>query len=200
MFVSAIVLAAGESKRMGIPKLLLPFRGSTMMEQSVSNLLNSRVNEIIVVVGFSAEEHEEKIAKKPVKIVVNPLYEHGMSTSIRAGLDVIHEKTKAVMIALADQPLIGTKTINRLIREFQKHGKGIAVPVYQGKRGHPVIFSIEYKEELMRLEGDIGGRQIIDEHQEDVLEIPVNSDNVNIDIDTLDDYMRFAMEDKTISW
>ena len=188
--VSAIILAAGKSERMGWPKQLMPFGTSTIMEQTIDNLLHSSVNGIIVVLGYKAEEVREKIGDRPVKITVNHDYQRGLSTSIVAGLKLVDENAQAIMIALADQPVIDSKTINRLIKEFNSHDKGIATPIYQGKRGHPVIFSMRYKDELLRLKGDIGGRQIIGEHPDDVLEVAVASEGINIDIDTESDYVR----------
>ena len=187
-YITCIVLSAGESKRMGKPKLLLPLGESTILEQTVDNFLSSKVNEVIVVVGDSAEEMTRLIARRPVKVAVNPIYRQGMSTSIAAGLSLTSDKTRAVMLGLADQPFIDTQTINYLIKAFNTHKKGIAIPVYQGRRGHPVIFAIKYKEELLKLKGDIGGRQIIDQHPDDILEVAVNCEGINIDIDTYDNY------------
>jgi len=186
--VSAILLAAGKAKRMGKLKQLMPLGGTTILEQAIDNLLNSAVAEVIVVVGYRAEEVIEKIATKPVKIAVNPIYHQGMSTSIVAGLNLVDNSTRAVMLALADQPFVDSQTINRLIEEFSNHDKGIAVPTYRGRRGHPVIFAIKYKGELLRLKGDIGGRQIIREHPDDILEVAVDSESINIDIDTMSNY------------
>ena len=188
--VSSIILAAGKSERMGRPKQLMPFGTSTIMEQTIDNLLHSNVNDIIVVLGYKAEEVREKIGDRPVKITVNRDYQRGLSTSIVAGLKLVDENAQAIMIALADQPVIDSKTINRLIKEFNSHDKGIAIPIYQGERGHPVIFSMRYEEELLGLKGDIGGRQIIEEHPDDVLEVAVASGGINIDIDTESDYVR----------
>ncbi len=186
--VSAILMAAGESKRMGKPKQLMPFGRSTILEQTVDNLLSSKITEIIVVVGYKAEEMIKTIASRPVKIAVNLMYQLGMSTSIVTGLNLINAKTQAVMLALADQPLVDSKTINQLIEEFFNHNKGIAVPAYQGTRGHPVIFSIKYKKELLGLTGDIGGKQVINQHPGDILEVSVDSESINLDIDNINDY------------
>jgi molybdenum cofactor cytidylyltransferase len=188
MFISAILLAAGESNRMGQPKQLLPFGQSTILEQAIDNLLNSAVSETIVVLGHRAEEVIKTIAAKPVKIAINSNYLQGMSTSIITGLNLIDSRARAVVIALGDQPLVDSQTINSLIEAFVAHKKGVAIPVYQGRRGHPVIFSIKYKGELLKLKGDIGGREIIDRHPDDVLEVVVNCEGVVIDIDTMDDY------------
>jgi molybdenum cofactor cytidylyltransferase len=186
--LSVILLAAGKSQRMGKLKQLMPLGKSTIIEQAVDNLLSSAVNEVIVVVGHKAEEITKTIATKPVKIMLNPNYGEGMSTSIIAGLILVDPKAQAVMLALGDQPLVDSQTINRLIDEFHKSDKGIAVPTHKGRRGHPVIFAIKYKPELLELKGDIGGREIIKRHPQDVLEVAVDSEGVISDIDTEDDY------------
>jgi molybdenum cofactor cytidylyltransferase len=186
--LSAILLAAGESKRMGQLKQGLPLGNSTILEQSIDNLVHSKIDELIVVLGYRAQELREKVTGRPVKTVINPDYEQGMSTSIIAGLHLVDDRAQAVMFALADQPFIGSKIVDILIDEFSRTSKGIVIPTYRGRRGHPVIFAIRYKEELLRLKDDVGGRQVVKEHPDDVLEIPVDSEGINVDIDTVSDY------------
>jgi len=186
--ISAIILAAGESRRMGKPKQLMPLGKTTILERTVDNFLNSEVYDVIVVVGYRAGEVASLIANRPVAVAVNSAYREGMSTSIVAGLGLISDKAQGVMIALADQPFVDSQTINRLIEAFGVYDKGIVMPTYQGRKGHPVIFSIKYKEELLALKGDIGGRQIIDQHPDDVLEVVVNCEGICIDIDSVDSY------------
>jgi molybdenum cofactor cytidylyltransferase len=186
--MSAILLAAGQSKRMGKPKLLMPFGRSTIIEQAVDNLLGSAADEVIVVLGDRAEAIRRLIAGRPVKLAINPDYEQGMSTSIVAGLSLVDRRTGAVMLALGDQPLIDSQTINRLIAGFRSHDKGITVPTYRGDRGHPVIFDIKYKGLLLALKGDVGARQIIQENPGDILEVAVDCEGIQIDIDTADCY------------
>ncbi len=183
--VSAILLAAGESKRMGKLKQLMPLGNTTIVEQTIDNLLSSGVSEVIVVLGHRAEEVMKRIATRPIKIVVNPIYHQGMGTSIAAGLNLVDSRAQAVMLALGDQPFVDSQAINRLIEEFDSHDKGIAIPTYQGRRGHPLIFSIKYKAQLSGLKGDIGGREIIKEHPEDILEVAVECEGIVIDIDTM---------------
>jgi molybdenum cofactor cytidylyltransferase len=190
--LSAIVLAAGQSKRMGKPKQLMPLGKSTLLEKAIDNLLNSSVDETIVVVGHKAEEITKAIASRPVKIMLNHNYQQGMSTSIIAGLVLVDPASRAVMLALGDQPLVESGTINHIIDAFNKNDKGIAVPTHLGRRGHPIIFNIKYKEELFELKGDIGGREIIKNHPDDVLEVAVDSKSVITDIDTRDDYQQLG--------
>jgi molybdenum cofactor cytidylyltransferase len=186
--ISAIILAAGESKRMGQPKQLLPFRGSTILGQIMENLLPSQAAEIIVVLGSQAEKMIPQISREPVKIVVNPDFEQGMSSSIKCGLSRISAAADGVMIVLGDQPLIEKETIDLLIEKHRQSERGIILPVYKGLRGHPVIFTMKYKDELMRLTGDIGGKQIVERHPSDVLEVEVDCESVVISIDAESDY------------
>jgi len=189
--VSAILLAAGESKRIGKPKLLLPFGKGTILGQTIDNLLSSKVGEVIVVVGYRAQEMIKAIANRPVKVVVNPFYHQGMSTSIIVGLSLVDGKARRLMVALADQPLINNKVFNRLVEESLGADKGITIPIYRGKRGNPIIFSTKYKEELLSLKGDVGGKQIIKQHPDDILEVAIDSKSINIDIDTIGNYYSY---------
>ena len=190
--ISAILLAAGQSKRMGELKQLMPFGRSTIVGQAVDNLLGSAVVEVIVVMGYKAEDVIKAIAAKPIRMVINPEYEQGMSTSIIAGLNLVHGGAQGVMLAMGDQPLVNSETINILIEEFCNHDKGIAVPTYQGRRGHPIIFAIKYKKQLLKLKGDVGGRQIIKDNPDDVLEVAVDSESIVADFDTTDDYQAYV--------
>jgi molybdenum cofactor cytidylyltransferase len=186
--ISAILLAAGESNRMGQPKQLMPFGQSTIVERTVDNLLNSAVSETIVVLGYRDEDVRKTIAGKPVKIATNPDYQQGMSTSIIAGLKQVNKRARAVLIALGDQPFVNSQTITSLVEAFIANSRGIIIPVYQGTRGNPVIIAIKYKGELLNLKGDVGGREIIKRHPDDVLEVAVNCEGVLLDIDTMENY------------
>jgi molybdenum cofactor cytidylyltransferase len=186
--VSAIVLAAGEAKRMGKLKQLLPLGQSTILEKTIENVTASEADETIVVLGHRAGEIIPRINRTPVKIIVNPRYQDGMSSSIIAGLMAVEPEADAVMLVLADQPFIYGQVINRLLNEFRNHRKGIVIPIHRGKRGHPVIISLRYRAELLALEGDIGAREIISRHSEDAHEVEVDSPLITIDIDTEEDY------------
>jgi molybdenum cofactor cytidylyltransferase len=186
--ISAILLAAGESNRMGQPKQLMPFDQITIVERTIDNLLNSAVSETILVLGYKDEEIRKTIAGKPIKIAINPDYQQGMSTSIIAGLKQVDKKAQAVIIALGDQPFVNSQTITSLVEAFIANNRGILIPVYQGRRGNPIIFAIKYKSELLNLKGDVGGREIIKRHPDDVLEVAVNCEGVLLDIDTMENY------------
>ena len=182
--VSAILLAAGSSSRMGKLKQLMPLGENTILERTLDNLLGSKATEVIMVLGYKAEEIRKRISGRPVKVVVNPFYRKGMGTSIAAGLKFVDSQARAVMLVLGDQPYIDSPTINRLIDASSGSQKGIVIPTYKGKRGHPLIFARKYDEPLSNLSGDIGGREIISEHPEDALEVPVDCEGIVLDIDT----------------
>jgi CTP:molybdopterin cytidylyltransferase MocA len=143
--ISAILLAAGESNRMGQPKQLMPFGQSTIVERTIDNLLNSAVSETIVALGYRDEEIRRTIAGKPVKLVINPDYQQGMSASIIAGLKQIDKKARAVLIALGDQPFVDSQTISSLVEAFIANNRGIIIPVYQGKEEIPLSSLLSIK-------------------------------------------------------
>jgi molybdenum cofactor cytidylyltransferase len=176
---------------MGKMKLLLPLKSTSVLDQTISNALNSKLDEIIVVLGCKAEDFLKKINLKKVKFAINPDYENGISSSIKSGLAAISSKSDAVMILPGDQPFISSYMINKVIAKFKEGKKGIILPSFNKLRGHPVIFSLKYREEFMKLRGDTGGRGIINKFPEDVLEITVHSKNINIDIDTPEEYHQY---------
>jgi molybdenum cofactor cytidylyltransferase len=123
-------------------------------------------------------------------MVLNPAYRKGISSSIRSGMTVLDPKSVGILIALGDQPFVKAQTINALIKAFKNGKGGIIVPSFKGKRGHPVIFHRRYAKELLRLEGDVGGKRIIESHPHDVWEVPVKSEGVVKDIDTWNVYKK----------
>jgi molybdenum cofactor cytidylyltransferase len=186
--ISAILLGAGESKRMGADKLLLPWEKKTVLTHCVRTLLRSKVKEVIVVLGGRTKLIESQLRVRKVKVVVNPHYRRGMSTSIRRGIVAVNPNSHAILIALGDMPFLSARTVNALVRAFAQ-GKGeIIVPSFRGRKGHPVIFHKRYMKELLQLKGDVGGRSIIEKHPKDVRVIRTKSEGVVKDIDTWEDY------------
>ncbi len=188
--ISAIVLAAGESRRMGKTKQLLPWQGKTILGHVLETLLASSVEEIILVLGHEAESVLEKIPIRGVKVVFNPDYRNGMSSSLRHGVMATHKDAEAFFVVLADQPALTPEIINQLIETFRKvqSGKNIVAPAFRGTRGHPVLFGKKYRDELGGLTGDVGGREILARHPEDIVLQEIGMDAVLIDLDTPEDY------------
>jgi molybdenum cofactor cytidylyltransferase len=188
--ISAVLLGAGASKRMGVNKLLLPWRRKTVLEHCFETLHQSKVQEVVIVLNIRNKEIVNLFQGLKVKIIVNPYSKRGMSTSIRKGLEAIHPRCDGILIALGDQPFLKTRTINALIRAFDQGKEGIIIPSFQGRHGHPVIFHRRYKRELLNLKGDVGGRSVIERHPGDSRVVPIKSIGVVKDIDTWQDYRR----------
>ncbi|MFQ6041375.1 MAG: NTP transferase domain-containing protein [Candidatus Poribacteria bacterium] len=198
--ISGIILAAGESRRVGKLKQLLPFRNSTIIETVIDNLLSAKLDEVIVILGHAADKIKAKIQHKPVKIVYNANYKRGMLTSVQCGILAINKtsdnaasnKSKdGFLIALVDQPFLTPNLIRDLIEEFYHTDNGIVSPTYNNRSGHPVIFDIKYASAILALPEDSRGlREIIRKYQDDIHKVPVDTDSIIRDIDYWEDYVR----------
>ena len=187
----AIILAAGESLRMGRPKLLLPYHGDkTIIETVVENVVSSRADRAAVVLGGSRRGIEEKIRRFAVKRVINRRYKEGMFSSVRCGLSSLPPSARAAVFILADQPDVPTSVIDLLIEAFRREKKGIVLPVYRGKRGHPLLIDLKYRREIDSLSPDSGLRGLLREHGDDILEVRVPGPAILKDIDGPKDYER----------
>jgi molybdenum cofactor cytidylyltransferase len=188
--ICAIVLAAGLSSRMGVQKLLLPFGGKTVISHIVDQLLASTVDEVHVVVGHQAERISLELSGRAVSIVKNPNYKSGMLSSVRCGLRNLPEKCRDVMVVLGDQPSITTELIDQMLKSFATTEKNILVPLYKGKRGHPILFSSIYRDEILTQYGEVGLRGLLHGHSDDIFELAVSTASVLCDMDCPEDYRR----------
>jgi molybdenum cofactor cytidylyltransferase len=193
--VAAVVLAAGRSARMGQNKLVVDVLGTPMIGRVVDALLASSVERVVVVTGHEQERVQAALAGRDVSFVHNPEYAAGMSTSLRAGMRALGLRAgepaggpgvDAALVCLGDMPWIAPAHIDALIDAFQPvEGREICVPMYQGKRGNPVLFGARFFEEMTQLAGDVGARALIDAHAEVVFQVPVDHSGVLVDVDTL---------------
>lgn len=188
--ISAILLAAGESRRMGDFKQLLPYNGKPFVVCCADNLLASRIDELIVVTGHRDAEVRRVLAHHKVKIVLNPNYKAGMSTSIQCGVQAINENSQALLIALADQPQIGAEVINQVIEAYEKTNASIVIPVYNNKRGHPVILQANLKDEILAITPEVGLKQVVRAQAAKTLYVNVADEGVLLDFDYPEDYRR----------
>ena len=188
--VSAILLAAGKSERMGQNKLLMPFGDGTVVGRTLDNLLASRAAEVVVVLGSRSHEMGEAIGKRDVTLVLNPNYARGMSTSLITGLQMVSKQAKFVMVALGDQPFVTTMTYDKLIEAALTTDKGIVVPAYRKKRGNPILIHAGYIPEALLFTGDVGGRELLSSYPKDVLEVKVPDEGVLINVNTPEEYAR----------
>jgi molybdenum cofactor cytidylyltransferase len=189
--IDCLLLAAGSSSRVGEPKLLLTIGGRTLLEVALENHLLSGVKRICAVVPGWIEGFEAMARKhRSERVDFLSLPEEGeMSASLRAGWKHIAGLwgPEAVMVSLADMPLVTAEIIDTLMGRFAGAGCAIGVPVYAGTKGHPVILSAELGDEVENLTGDRGARSIVEAREDRVLEVPVHSDAVLIDVDTAAD-------------
>jgi molybdenum cofactor cytidylyltransferase len=188
--ISAIVLAAGHSRRMGTQKLLLPVRGEPMIAVVVDELLHSPVDEVIVVTGKAGSAVGAALADCDVRLVVNADQDSEMLQSVRCGLTAVSADAEAVVIALGDQPAITTDVVGELIRAYHSTGHRIVVPKYEGKRGHPLLISMRHRDEILEYYTGRGLRGVLETHPEEVFELEVNDAGVLEDIDVPEDYRR----------
>jgi molybdenum cofactor cytidylyltransferase len=185
----AVVLAAGESKRMGEPKLLLPLAGRTIIEAVVEQALASRADRIVVVLGAERERIEAQIHRFPVEIAFNPDYQSGMLSSVIRGVATLPGSAQAALILLADQPFITSGVINTVIAAYEKNKKGIVVPVHGGRRGHPLLLDMKYRKDIGRLNPEIGLKELLQKHPGDIHKVFIRNSAVLRDIDNREDYI-----------
>lgn len=193
--ISAVLLAAGESRRLkgGTPKQLLPVQGVPMVRRIASQALESSLDEVIVVLGFAAEEVGQALEGLPLQLVYNPHYADGQSTSVKTGLRALSGASRAALFLTADQPWLETPVLEMLLDTYRRTGSRIVLPVWQGRRGSPVLFDRSLFPCLERLQGDEGGRQILSEHPEKIQEVPLSRQEPLLDVDTWEQYQTVVL-------
>jgi molybdenum cofactor cytidylyltransferase len=192
--IGLIILAAGSATRMGRPKQLLSYQGRSLILHAVEVALASLCQPIIVVLGAYVEQIKPELMLKAVQVVENSQWQEGMSSSIRAGISMLlktNSKLDAVIISLADQPLVSPQIFNQLIQSYQETQKVIIASKYNETTGVPALFSNALFPELMQLEGDKGAKALIQKYIDTglILLIP----EAAIDIDTPDDYKQLLL-------
>ncbi|HXC91983.1 MAG TPA: molybdopterin-binding/glycosyltransferase family 2 protein [Stellaceae bacterium] len=190
--IGALLLAAGQSRRMGGPNKLLaeipgssPGTGVPMVARVAQRLLASRARPIVAVLGNRADEVDTALGRLPVERVRNPDFADGLSTSLRRGLAALPDELDGAVVCLGDMPLISGRHLDRLIAAFNPlEGRAIVVPTRHGKRGNPVLWARRFFPEMARISGDVGARHLIGEHAELVAEVEMDDDAILVDIDT----------------
>lgn len=201
---AAILLAAGSSSRMGSErhKLLLPLDNRPVLAHVIDASLASQARPILVVLGYQSDEVRSRIKHytnhDQITIVVNALYQQGMSSSLRVGIKTLlandyrkknnSYQVDSALIVLGDQPLITPKIIDTLITAYRATGKAIVAPLYKGKRGSPVLFDKCLFSELMEVTGDEGGRTVLERHRAELELIEMGDAQANYDVDTWEAY------------
>jgi molybdenum cofactor cytidylyltransferase len=186
----AIILAAGESRRMGQPKQLLPFGGKTMLECVIDAFRLPRIDQVRVVLGYKADEIAAKIAHAGTRVVRNDRYRQGMFTSIQAGLRRLPRNTKIVMIAVCDQPRLKRETVEALLSTFERDRHKILIPSYNGRQGHPPLLRAGYVREILAMDESMTLKHFYAKHADDIARLVVDDEGVLIDIDDPITYCR----------
>lgn len=189
MRVVGVVLAAGESRRMGQLKALLPFGEQTVVEHVLQPLLHAALAEVAVVLGHRAADIATVLQRWPVHILHNPHYLQGMTTSVQVALRDLSPIPDAYMLALVDQPHVSVQLVQQLLTTFCHTHKGLVIPTYAGKRGHPIVLAATYREEILALGPEQGLNVVTRGHPEDTVEIPVAYDDILRDMDYPEDYV-----------
>ena len=190
--VTAVVLAAGESARMGETKQLLHWGDSSILGRVLANLQASDVHDIVVVSGHEQQAVTQVAAEADVRSVHNPDYESGeMLSSLQVAVGQLPPNREAVLVMLADQPLVGPENINRLLEVYWQGTGELIAPTYQGQRGNPVLIGRRYFPELLALARGEAPRSLLQAHVGDLITVPVDSPGILQDMDTPDQYERW---------
>lgn len=189
--ISGIILASGFSNRMGQDKLLLQIDQTTIVEKVIQAAVASVLDEVILVYRRNAVE--TITASYPIKAVHNIDAEKGQSTSVIRGIHAAAPATEAYVFMVGDQPFLNATTINRLAACHAEHPKKIIVPTYDGRNGNPVLFPSSYKNDLLNIQGDRGGRTVIEAAGDNVIHIKIAHSHIGYDVDTPEDFSKIKV-------
>ncbi len=186
--ISSILLAAGQSKRMnGVNKLTKNINGLPLINHSIINILESSIDELIIITGYQNDILEKLINKnKKIKIIFNNDFKSGMASSIKMGIKNLSRKTQAFFICLADMPLVNKNIYNELIKNVNNNE--IIIPTYKKQQGNPILFSINMKDEIMNVNGDLGAKEILKRNKEKIFSLEVKDLGILKNYNTLDSF------------
>jgi molybdenum cofactor cytidylyltransferase len=189
--LGAVILAAGESRRMGSPKALLPYNDQTFLEHLIEITRHPKISAQRVVLGAGAEHISNVAGIESSMTVLNPDWEKGQLSSMQAAIRAFASTPMdGLLFCLVDHPLITSALVNELIEKFYRNGKQIVVPTYKGRRGHPVIFSTMLFDELLAAPHETGARAVVWNHAGDVEEVPTEEQGIILNLNDPDTFTR----------
>jgi molybdenum cofactor cytidylyltransferase len=189
--ISAVLLAAGESRRMGaVNKLALPVRGEPLLRRTASLLLQLPLRERVLVTGHEAGRTRELVAGLPLIVEHNPAYREGQMTSVHRGLAALQAPCDGVLICLADLPLLTADDLHRLIEGFETCPTPVLVPTFEGQRGNPILIADAQRTQILEGDRTLGCRRLLERHPERVTTLEMDNDHTVFDLDTPEAYAR----------
>ncbi len=186
--INAVVLAGGESRRMGMPKPLLRFRNTTFLEQIIFVLRQARIDRTTVVLGAKAETIARSVDLSGTEVVVNHEYRKGQLSSLVAALRTVPAEAEAIVLCLVDNPFVTPEIVDKVIGVFRETNGPIVIPLHNGRRGHPALFARSVFDELIHAPATEGARHVVHVNPERVIEVEVPDDAVVVRIDTPEQY------------
>ena len=189
--ISAVILAAGQSKRMGQPKMLLPWGKSTVIGHVIYTFLTAEIEDVVVVTGGAREQVESAIRAYPVRIIHNPDYEAGeMLSSLQCGLRAVSEQAQAALIGLGDQPQVQEKSLQLIRGAYLANPTSLIVPSFQMRRGHPWLVLRSLWDEILELKPPESLRDFLNRHAHEIQYVSVDTPTILADLDTPQDYRK----------
>lgn len=190
-FVSAVVLAAGMSSRLGRPKQLVSLGSRPLLEGVLDAIRGSKVRGVVVVLGHESDEVARRVRLRPAeRVVVNPDYSRGLSTSVKAGIRAVSPGASAVLLVLADQPFLSTALVDRIVDAYLASAARVVAPTRRGLQGNPVLVDRSLFPEVLGVEGDVGAKPVIARHRDETVFIEVEEQDALLDVDTEEDLRR----------
>jgi len=189
--IAGLILAAGESSRMGTPKATLTYRGRTFLELIVRTLREGGLDRMVVVLGHQAEDIQRQVEIEPAQVVINPDYRFGQTSSLQVGLRALMaDDLEAVLLCLVDHPAVCGETVRRIVAAFRQCGAPVVVPTYHARRGHPVLLGRQVFDELLALDCQAGADSVVRKYRPQTQVVEVEDEGVVIDVDDPESYRR----------
>jgi len=198
--IGALILAAGESSRMGRDKALLDYRGRTFLASVLASLREAGLDRVVVVLGHHAEEIRDAVELGEAAVVVNRDYRLGQTSSLQAGLRELDDpEVEAVVLCLVDHPAVSVATVKKLMTAFRETNAPAVIPTYKGRHGHPILIGRSLFDKLLSLDWGQGAATVIRAHRESTEFVEVEDESILVDVDSPEDYRRLTRDDESPS-